>query len=68
MSYANGSDDGVEQQKLTLFCPECDHRGHVSEDWIESRTGSVRALTCPECGETVDKRGGRAARPPAEAD
>lgn len=68
MTEQTESNDRRQRDKPTLFCPACGHRSHIADEWIESWVGSVRALSCPECGETVDERHGRTTRPPAEAD
>jgi len=73
MTKPDGSIDRGGEKKSTLFCPECGHRGHTTDEWVELRVGGIRLLVCPECRAKIDRRGlgqhsDQDPRPPAEAD
>lgn len=60
--------DRNHRGKVTLFCIECEHEGHIPDDWLEIQSDNVRFLVCPDCGAKIDQRTARHPRPPAEAD
>lgn len=42
--------------KATLYCPACDHAGHLARDWRCREDGDGRRIVCPECETTVTRR------------
>lgn len=42
--------------KATLFCPECDHRSHVDDDWNLVRTVRAVHYVCPDCRTEITVR------------
>lgn len=68
MTQITDSDDRTRRDKPTLFCPACEHEGHISGAWMETTIDGTRMLTCPDCGATIDERRTVSPRPPAEAD
>jgi len=42
--------------KSTLFCPDCGHESHATEDWTVRETDAGSVLTCPVCDTDIATR------------
>ncbi|MFC4989579.1 MULTISPECIES: hypothetical protein [Saliphagus] len=52
-----------DRTKHTLFCPACGHEAAIDGDWEVIEEDGERVLSCPRCGEVVDRRPRRGRRP-----